>query len=499
MDKPTWKQRVDGWVNILSGVGTKADPRTASRFVAPLRMGEPELRGFYNGNGIAKRIVNVIPDMVTMKPWKITGDTDNEVWTYYKKLNAQQMIRRAMRWSRAFGGAVILIGADDGRGYDQPINMNGIKRISFLRVFDRYCVNGGTQDYDTDPYSDRFGQRKFYRITPRGRAFSAQEIRVHYSRIIEIDGVEVPELTRNENDGWGDSVLQTLFEELRRYSEALDSSEVILRDFIQGVLKIKNLSDLVGSEDGDKLVQARLNSLDLTRSTLNTILIDDGEEYTKVTSTVTGIPEVVAKFEAAVAACAEMPQTVVFGASPQGMNATGASDIRNFYDVCGTYREEKVTPIVERLTELMLAAKDSPLKTLESTAPIYQPLWQETDKERADTRKVIAETDKIYIDAQVLDPVEVADSRFGGDEYSSETTLLAPREMLAPKITDEDIEEKNQPPPAVDADGNPIAPPPPGTKPPPVAGAKEPEEKGDGVDLNERLVAVLEKALGTAA
>lgn len=498
MNKPTWKQRIDGWVNILSGVGTQADPRSASRFVAPLRMGEPELRGFYNGNGIAKRIVNVIPDMVTMKSWKITGDTDNEVWTYFKKLDAQQMIRRALRWSRAFGGSVILVGVDDGRPYDAPVNMNAIKRIGFLRVFDRYCVNGTMQDYDTDPYSDRFGQRKFYNITPRGRAFSAATIRVHYSRIIPLDGVDVPELTRNENDGWGDSVLQTLFEELRRYSEALDSSEVILRDFIQGVLKIKNLSDLVGSEDGDKLVQARLNSLDLTRSTLNTILIDDGEEYTKVTSTVTGIPEVVAKFEAAVAACAELPQTVVFGASPQGMNATGASDIRNFYDVCGTYREEKVTPIVERLTELMLAAKDSKIKTLESTAPIYQPLWQETDKERADTRKVVAETDKIYIDSGVVDPVEVANSRYGGDEYSSETVLMAPREMLAPVITDEDIAAKNTPP-AVDADGNPIPPPKPGEEPPPKPGAKKAEEKDDALSLDERLLGVLEKALDKAA
>ena len=46
-----------------------------------------------------------------------------------------------------------------------------------------------------------------------------------------------------------------------------------------------------------------------------------------------------------------------------------------------------------------------------------------TETETAAYRKTIAETDQIYISNGVLDPAEVAASRFGGDMYSPETVI----------------------------------------------------------------------------
>ncbi len=54
-----------------------------------------------------------------------------------------------------------------------------------------------------------------------------------------------------------------------------------------------------------------------------------------------------------------------------------------------------------------------------------RPLWQLTEKEKAETRKIQADTDAVYLDRQVLKSTEVRSSRFGGDTYSSETVLSA--------------------------------------------------------------------------
>lgn len=471
--------RLDSFVNVLSGVMTKMDPRTATKYKPSKQLSEQEIRDIYNTNGIAKRIVDILPDMANMKPWTLEGDAENAVWNYLHRIGAPKMIRRALRWARAYGGSVILIGVDDGRAFDAPVNYHAIRSLSYLRVYDRYCVNGSTTDLDDDPTSPRFGLRKYYRISPRGSRTAQAEIRVHYTRIIEIDGVEVDEQTRAHNDGWGNSIFQTIMEDLRRYFEGLDSSELILRDFVQGVVTMKGLFDLIGSPDGEEALQKRISLMDLSRSTLNTMFLDEGETYTKVMSSVAGVNDVLSKFQECICASAQMPQTIVFGTSPKGMNATGESDTRNFYDLAASYQGEHDSPIIITLAELALLAADFADKKpkLEKIEPKYAPLWQETKKEIADTRKVIADTDKVYMDAGVLDPSEVANTRFAGDEYNGEKIeLAAKREMMVPVPGDPELDNG-------DGAADPTEDEPPA--PPKPAPAKE--DRQDDADLRLKL------------
>ena len=51
------------------------------------------------------------------------------------------------------------------------------------------------------------------------------------------------------------------------------------------------------------------------------------------------------------------------------------------------------------------------------------PMWQQTEKEMADSRNTQAKTDALYIEQGVLHPDEVASSRFQGIEYSYDTNL----------------------------------------------------------------------------
>ena len=143
------------------------------------------------------------------------------------------------------------------------------------------------------------------------------------------------------------------------------------------------------------------------------------------------------RFEAMVAAAADMPITVLFGRSPAGMNATGESDTRNWYDSIASDRRLYTAPQVERGVKLLTLSKDGPTggKEPQDWRIVWNPLWQMSDTEKAGIRKTQAETDNIYLSNQVLDPREVTQSRFGGTEYSTETKLDASvREALETSI-----------------------------------------------------------------
>jgi hypothetical protein len=72
-----------------------------------------------------------------------------------------------------------------------------------------------------------------------------------------------------------------------------------------------------------------------------------------------------------------------------------------------------------------MLSKEGPTKgkVLDDWSLEFNPLWQPTEQETVEMRNKQAETDKIYIEQQVLTPEEVTLSRFGGDEYSIETSV----------------------------------------------------------------------------
>ena len=45
----------------------------------------------------------------------------------------------------------------------------------------------------------------------------------------------------------------------------------------------------------------------------------------------------------------EIPATRLFGRSPEGMNATGDSDIQNYYEKISTKQDAQLRPILEKL------------------------------------------------------------------------------------------------------------------------------------------------------
>jgi phage-related protein (TIGR01555 family) len=122
------------------------------------------------------------------------------------------------------------------------------------------------------------------------------------------------------------------------------------------------------------------------------------------------MPDLLDRYMLRVSAAAEMPATVLWGRSPAGLNATGESDVRNWYDKVGSERTKILTPRIEQLTRVLMAADDSPTKgqVLDEFEVEYPPLWQPSAKEAAETFNLRAQALVSLVNARIIRPEEAA-------------------------------------------------------------------------------------------
>ena len=395
----------DGWNNVLTNIGNRRDPVSATQFGFATMLDRRTLAAMYRGDGLAKRIVDIQVEEA-IREWI---EADDLLLAELGRLNAKQDVTEALKWARLFGGALVVALVDDGQDFDQPVNMNGIRSVRQLRVYDRHRVTFTTGDVDMDAMSPTFGKPLFYAV----QGTTGVPYRVHNSRCWRIDGLPLPDEERQLNNGWGDSAIMASYEALRAYGQTMGASANIVRDFVQVVLGIRGLTDMLRQGE-DALVAARANVIDLTRSVANTVFLDaDGETYDKKASSVAGLADLWDRFALHVSTVTGIPATKLLGRSPAGMNATGESDMRQWYDVVQAYRGDEVEPLLRWLVGLIEAQSDWTDRPDEMDWT-WPSLYQPTEAEWADVKLKIAQADAVYLDRGAADPEYLYHLRYSG-------------------------------------------------------------------------------------
>jgi hypothetical protein len=223
--------------------------------------------------------------------------------------------------------------------------------------------------------------------------------------------------------------------------------------------------------------------VDMARSICRALVMDaENEDFQYIPRQTAGVGELLDKSWLRLAAAARMPVTILMGQAPAGLNATGAIDLRWWYDTIRASQTHELGPRVERLVRLIARefGEDPEAWTVE-----WPSLWQLTPEEEATMRKSVAETDKLYVDMGAVLPEEVTLSRWASGAYSTEMTVdvESRKAMLESELerAQEQAENPPEPPPMVPGQPPPPVPgqPPPGPPPAPGEGpppAPDPEE-----------------------
>lgn len=426
---------LDGWANIITGLGQQSrDKRLSTKYQPTALLSDEVLTNLYISDGLATRVIDLPTRDMTRRWFTVEGDTENAVASYLEREGAKAAVIELVRWARLYGGAILVMGVNDGGELEEPVNENKIESIDFFNVFDKTCVSPSIEYY-TNPAESKYGLPKIYQVSP---LHGGAQFLVHETRVLRMIGKPMPMRLARQNNGWGMSVLQPAYEALREIGVGFGSSAQLMDDFVQTVLKITGLADILASGKDDLIIK-RAQILALSRSVANIIVTDKEEEYTKQTTNVTGLPEILREFIMQLCSITGIPYTLLRGESPAGLKATGDSDIRFYYDNIASDQSDVLRPVLNNLVKYTMLAQKGPTKgkLLDNWRIDFLPLWQPTQQEIVDLRAKQATIDDAYIAANVLSPNEVRASRFGGQQYSIETTV----EGDAPEVEDGDDDD----------------------------------------------------------
>lgn len=149
-------------------------------------------------------------------------------------------------------------------------------------------------------------------------------------------------------------------------------------------MEVQNLDQLFSVTSGEQ--QRRfwnvMQAQSVMKSNFGMQLVNRGDQIKNTQYTFTGLQEVYDSMCLDLSGASRIPVTKLFGRSPAGMNATGESDLRNYYDYVDTLREAKLRPILEKLLPVLaMSAWGAVPDGLDITFP---PLWTPTAAEVAE-------------------------------------------------------------------------------------------------------------------
>lgn len=408
-------KRKDNWQNAFTGLGTRNSRTTNTTFRSSARLDRYTLAELYRTNGLAKRIVNI----VVADAMRGFIHAEEELIQELKRIKAKQLIFDGASFGRLYGGALIIALIDDGMDLETPLNPNRINKLISLRVFDRHQVSWTNDDLCDDFYKEWYGEPEIFTITNNQNALTGDDLffKVHRSRCHIFGGERICNSARNANRGWDDPILQSCYDMLKNYGIIASSSVEIVQDFIQVIMKMNGLMDKY-TNGQEEQIRERLALIDETRSVQNTILLDGegDEDYEKRSSSVSGLSDLWDRFSEAVCSATGIPATRLFGRSPAGMNSTGKSDMKNWYDIVSAYREDELEPCITWLLDIIKNQKDWKKKP-DNFDWHFPSLEEPSEIEFADIKKKYAEIDMMYIDRGAISAAEAWQERFGSGEF----------------------------------------------------------------------------------
>lgn len=415
-------ERLDGWNNVLTGLGTLArDKRLSSVFNRGCVLTMQELDAMYHEDDIVALIADIVPQEMTREWIEVQDDTGDELTTALASIDAQCVLTEGLTWARLYGGAGVLLGVDDGQDPSMPLDVNRIKAFEWMLALDRWDIS--IYELYTDTLDVRYGTPKTYQIQASNARTGQLGAVVHESRVLRLEGVLTSRRRRLQLGGWGESAITRVYEVVRDFQAAFASASVVMQNISQAVIKIEGLAAMLAS-DQDGLILDRLRLLDMTRATMRAIVLDSKEDFENKPNPVTGLDSLLDRAANRLSAATGIPVTLLMGQAPAGLNATGDSDTRNWSNKIKRQQESQLRPPLTRVMTLLAAARGI---SLPATGPefTFRPLYQPSEAEKADARLKVAQADQIYLSTGVLDPSEVAVSRFGGARYSIETQIDA--------------------------------------------------------------------------
>ena len=317
------------------------------------------INALYRSHWIVRRIIDVMPEDMLKNGYHIltqlSPDQIKKIVRCDRTTRTSRKILEGLKWGRLYGGAGALIMIEGHENsLDQALDYDMVMPGSYkgLLVLDRWSGVTPGDRLVSDISDPEFGMPEYYTISSDALTVG---IRVHHSRIIRFMGRPLPYLEQMAETYWGASEIEHVFDELRKRDNV--SWNIAMLTFMANlrVMKMDGMSQVlaVGNEQAQMQLYNTIQGMNAMMNNNSLQILGEGDSYETHQYTFGGIGETYDRFMMDVAGAAETPVTKLFGRSPAGMNATGESDMQNYYDTIEEKQEAELRPVYDKILPIM--------------------------------------------------------------------------------------------------------------------------------------------------
>lgn len=378
----------DGLYNVATGIGTRNDKATFSAYSFGNEISQAEIEAAYRTSSWFRKIVEIpVNDSIRNGvDFKADDAQIEKLEANLKRLKFWQKFKKARIMARRDGGAVIVMGLP-GRP-DQPIDPENIT-LDSLKVL---TVLNRNQITPVDPINvildENFNEPGMYELAVGERT------RIHPSRVLRFVGNERSDVFGWS--GWGDSIYPPMKDAIRNADTTSAAMAHMMHEANVDVMGIPDLTSLVSTAEYEALLMKRITTMAMLKSLINVAVIDAGdgtaenpaETLTKQTYNFAGLSDILASQLMVLSGICDIPATRLLGKSPDGMNASGDGDLKNYYDNIAAQQRNDLSPILDPFFEVLIRS------TLGSRPKgvwyEWSPLYTLTEKEAAEVESAFA-------------------------------------------------------------------------------------------------------------
>lgn len=341
------------------GWGTPSLPEATEYTMVRLSNNYWLMLTLYRNHWIARRVVD-LPAQDMTRAWAhlscdVSPDDIAAFDRTIKKTYTPNRVRQALKWARLYGGAGALIAINGHEDIlEEPLDLDEVAPGSYrgLIPFDRWAgiSPGATRiSQDLNRPAD-WGLPEYYECHADS---SATSFKVHSSRILRFLGPEVPTPEFQAQVYWGISVIEVIWEELRKRDNA--SFAILNLLYRANIIARKDpdlqqlLSGLGVSQEAQRRWAASMQAQNELLSSQSMLIMGKDSEMQSVQYSFAGVGELYAQYQMDVSGASEIPVTRLFGRTVTGLGQSNDADERYYEERIAQEQDGQVGPQLDKL------------------------------------------------------------------------------------------------------------------------------------------------------
>ncbi len=352
-------------------------------------------------DGLMQAGVETVADEMTRKFIELAAPNETvkkRLEAELQRLDVRGVFNRAAAWCGYFGGCLVYMDTGDApEDLAKPIALTpefiAQGSLRGLRLIEPVVATPGWYNSSDPLAADYFEPRAWY----------VQSTLVDASRLLVFRQNTPPLLLKAAYNFFGVPAVQIALDYVAHFTQTRESAAKLLKKFSTTVFKT-DISRLLYGGDAAQ-AKARIGQFAAQRDNDGVAVLDyESEAMEQLNTPLSGVDVIVRQALELLAVVWRIPAVKLFGISPAGLNATGESDMQNFYDFIASRQGKVFAAPLERLlkvVQLSVAGAVDPAMTYS-----FVPLWEMTAREKADRDKVLADTDAVYLDRGVISEEE---------------------------------------------------------------------------------------------